>query len=315
MSIDTREIRVETSTVCNYRCVMCPRESLSRPQRIMSNALFARIVASARSEFPQLEMCTVSGFGELAADPDWVWKLSLARDLFEQVHVVTNLSLVEPELLEALARNTTEIRVSLYAADDADFRRVHRAPARVSRQSIESKIRRLVELGACVQLTCCELDENRASVRSFVEKWQGLVDRVEVWRPHNWVDGRCYRPQAEDRVGSCGRPLSGPIQVQVDGTVNVCCFDYDGAMVVGDLTRQSFAEIFSGAELSRIRELHAAGRADELPLCRVCDQRDPPERKAAYLVHCPDEATERVSRTSSKRELLRVVQESGAERR
>jgi hypothetical protein len=103
--------------------------------------------------------------------------------------------------------------------------------------------------------------------------------------------------------------------VQVDGTVNVCCFDYDGAMVVGDLTRQTFSEIYSGAELARIRELHASGQADQLPLCRVCDQRDPPERKASYLVVSPDDATERVRRTSSKRELLRVMQESGAERR
>jgi hypothetical protein len=309
VQLETSEIRVETSTLCNYRCVMCPRERLTRRQQTMPNDLFERILRSAKATFPELQMCTVSGFGELAADSEWRTKLRLACQLFDEVHVVTNLSLVKESELSELAEHTTEVRVSLYASDEAAYRSVHRPPQRVAFADQEAKVRRLVELGAKVQLTCCELDENRESVRAFIDRWQDVVDSVEVWRPHNWVNGREYRALAEDRLPSCGRPATGPIQVQVDGTVNVCCFDFDGAMLIGDLKQQSFSEIFEGAELARIRRLHATGRADELPLCKGCDQRDPPSRKASYLVHSRQSPEQRVCRTSSKRELLPVVQD------
>jgi hypothetical protein len=151
-----------------------------------------------------------------------------------------------------------------------------------------------------VRLSFSVLDENIDQVPAWIEHWDGIVDGIEVWKPHNWVDGKQYRTISNDRLSTCERPARGPLQVQVDGTMNVCCFDYDGAMLIGDLEKQSFTEILTGPELERIRELHATGRADELPLCAVCDQRDPPEEKEKYMVHCSfDDKSERVRRTSS----------------
>jgi hypothetical protein len=309
MAVTTRELRVETSTVCNYRCVMCAHATLARRREVMPDALFARIIEMAGAELPQLELCTVSGFGEFAADPRWQHKLELARARFPRVHVVTNLSLVRDDALEALASLATEVRVSVYAVDGETYRRVHRPPESVSYRIIEARIVRLAELrrrtGLTLGLTCCELDENRAQVPRWIERWEGVADHLEVWRPHNWVDGRRYRSIAGERIASCGRPASGPLQVQVDGTMNVCCFDFDGKMVIGDLGRQTFTEILEGPELRRVRGLHAAGRADELALCAVCDQREPPSRKQAHLLHCSrSPAPDRILRTSSGMERL-----------
>ncbi|MCA9664115.1 MAG: radical SAM protein, partial [Myxococcales bacterium] len=306
---NTREIRVETSTACNYRCSMCPRESLTRPQQIMSDALFERVVRAARAEMPSLSMCTVSGFGDFCADPGWRNKLALARELFDEVHVVTNLARVDDDDIATLASLATEVRVSLYATTEETFRQVHKPPRGVRLCDIERRARALAARGgATLKMTCCELDANRDEIPTWITRWRHVAAHVEVWRPHNWVDGRAYREiaPAEQRLASCGRPAAGPIQVQVDGTINVCCFDYDGKMVVGDLSRQSLAEIFGGDALQRIRALHADGRADELDLCAVCDQRDPQQRRAEQLVYCSSaDAAERVLRTSSGGETLR----------
>jgi hypothetical protein len=312
----TREVRVETSTCCNYRCVMCARDALTRAQTTMPNALFERIVQRVRAEQPQVELCTVSGFGELATDGEWRDKLRLARASFPAVHVVTNLSLIEGADLELLATLATEVRVSLYADDEESFQRIHRPRGHVTQAEIAARIEALSawrSRGLVLSVTCCALDENAASIERWIERWEGRVDHLEVWRPHNWIHARRYREVAAPRLPSCGRPASGPIQVQVDGTLNVCCFDFDGEMVIGDLGRQSLAEIYDGAPLRRIRELHAEGRADELPLCAICDQRDPPEVRQGYLLHCSgSEPEERILRTSSGREVL-PVRRSGAD--
>lgn len=312
MTVATHEIRIETSTICNYDCVMCARDTFQRRRALMSNAFFEEVVARAARELPQLRVCTVSGFGELALDPGWRHKLAVAARAFETVHVVTNLSRIAGDDLDHLAATASEIRVSVYGLDDATYRAVHRPPRRVSPARIFERIEYLAGLPdrpqrprPRVSVSCCALEANEHQIEEWIARWTGVVDDVEVWRPHNWVNGHTFRSLAEGRAATCGRPASGPIQVQVDGTVNVCCFDYNGELLVGDLRTQSFAEIFAGPRMTAIREQHASGRADELALCRRCDQRAPAAAKAAALIYSSRApAAARVRLTSSGMEEL-----------
>ncbi len=317
MLTPTKEIRIETSTVCNFHCRMCPRSTLARPREVMSNKFFERIAVAAKEALPHLEMCTVSGFGEFAADPDWPTKLQIADRLYPKVHVVTNLSLIEDDQIPQLAALATEVRVSINALGNERFRVVHRPPPEVSFSMIERRIRMLSGLRGPdlrLRLSLSVVDENVDQIPAWLDHWEGVVDGVEVWTPHNWVDGKAFRKHSGARLSTCDRPASGPLQVQADGTMNVCCFDYNGQMLIGDLKEQTFAEILEGAELRRIRDLHASGRADELPLCAVCDQRDPPEIKEKYMVHCSfEQKSERVVRTSSGYERL-ATGDGGEER-
>ena len=306
----SKEIRIEPSTICNFNCQMCARESFARHQEIMPDDLFEMIVDRARSELPELEICTLSGFGEFAADPGWPHKLTLARRNYRRVHIVTNLSLVPDEALPLLAEQATEVRVSISAADSDTYDRIHHPPAGITFELIAAKIRRLAALrgrGLELKLTCSELEENRERIGQWVEYWQGTADHLEVWRPHNWITAKEYRGNHGLRLASCGRPASGPLQVQVDGTMNVCCFDYNGRLEIGDLKTQSFSEILAGPELLRIRDLHRRGKADRLKPCAVCDQREDPESKKRYLRHCSwADREERIMKTSSGLERVPV---------
>jgi len=303
MLTPTREIRIEPSTVCNYRCLMCARDKLTRKKEIMPTSFFEQIATAAKETLPHLEMCTVSGFGEFAMDPDWPAKLEIARRLYDAVHVVTNLSVVKDDQLSQLADLATEVRVSVNALGDERYQAVHRCGPQVSFPQVEDRIRRLSERRGPdfkLRLSLAVVKENEDQVEDWTAHFEGLVDGLEVWRPHNWVTGQRFRQLAAKRLTTCDRPATGPLQVQVDGTMNVCCFDFNGEMLIGDLRTQSLTEILTGPALARIRALHSSGRADELPLCAVCDQRDPPEHKEQYMVHCSfARKSERVVRTSS----------------
>lgn len=307
--IPSSEIRIEPSTVCNYSCLMCPRSALTRKREIMPDDLFERIARQARREIPHLEMCTVSGYGEFSMDPNWRNKLAVAAELFPRIHVVTNLSrLRTKDDLATLATLATEARVSINALGDTRYRDIHRPPADIEYETIEARVVQLAELrGPTFRLclTFSALRENLDQIVPWIERWKPVVDTLEVWRPHNWIDGRQYRSISGQRMPTCGRPQRGPIQVQVDGTVNVCCFDYNGKLIVGDLTSQTFKEIFGGEEMTRIRRLHATGLADTLPPCAVCDQRSRLEERQQHLIYCSHGSTkERVTRTSSGKETL-----------
>ena len=66
--------------------------------------------------------------------------------------------------------------------------------------------------------------------------------------------GRDYRTIKKEQLKTCGRPFNGPLQVQVDGTVNMCCFDYNGKLLLEDLNAQSLAEIFNSVAYKKIRD-------------------------------------------------------------
>jgi len=107
-------------------------------------------------------------------------------------------------------------------------------------------------------------------IRSY---WEHIVDELEIWRPHNWVDGRSYRGiPIMRRKSTCGRPFRGPVQIQADGKMIVCCFDFDGKMVIGDTYRDSIKDILqTSKELKKIRQSHETENYHGW-LCGNCDQ-------------------------------------------
>ena len=108
------------------------------------------------------------------------------------------------------------------------------------------------------------------SVDEIRDFWESKVDYLEIWRPHNWTDGKSYRPIARKKK-TCGRPFRGPVQINADGKVMVCCFDYDAKMTVGDTHKNTIEEILKGDRFNEIREAHTTGKLDGL-ICQTCDQ-------------------------------------------
>lgn len=77
------------------------------------------------------------------------------------------------------------------------------------------------------------VENNKNGINELINKYKDEVDLVEVWYPHNWINWKEYR-FGEKVKKTCNRPFNGPIQIQVDGTINMCCFDFNGELLLGD---------------------------------------------------------------------------------
>jgi len=125
------------------------------------------------------------------------------------------------------------------------------------------------------------LKENRHEMREFLDQFENIADAVSVWKPHNWADARNYRPVFKKKV-SCGRPFSGPLQIQWNGLLVPCCFDYDSKIVLGDLTKEVLADVLKGKCYAELREAHKKGGFHQFPLCDGCDQLNKREDVLVY---------------------------------
>ena len=274
----------------------------------MSNELFDTIIKKTTDELPRIEHLTISGFGEFSTDKAWKYKIEKGASCFKKLHIITNLSLFNLPDLEFLLTYVTDIRISLYGLNEEVYRKIHHPPKNIHYQDIKEKIIFLnnkKKSNQRILLNYIDIPENREQTGDWIDFWKDKVDLIEVWRPHNWIDGRGYRKSCSHRVSTCGRPFKGPIQVQADGTVNVCCFDYNGELLIGDLKVQSLRDIFYSDEMKQIQEYHGTGQADKLDQCRICDQRNCPDCKSKQMLYNSKFSIhERINLTSTEYEDL-----------
>jgi len=246
----------------------------------MGFTLFRELLEKAISEtagFRRWTTLTFSGMGEPLVDPTLDSKITLARARGLSVLVLTNGILLSVERFKALENlGVGSVRVSLHAHSADAYARLHGTSGSEFAHLRES----LTEVCAVKRDSSVIMTYdivpgvNERDVQPWIDYWKGKADLLEVWTPHNWASAMRYRAIAGERLPSCGRPWYTPIQIQVDGTVNLCCFDYDGALTLGDLKTQSLTQIFNSEPYLSLERRHRAGDFTNSDLiCRDCDQR------------------------------------------
>ena len=275
----SNEIRFETTTRCNYNCIICPRDKLTRKIETMSLKKFKNLFDKVIASTSQYDTVTFSGFGEPLLDPTLDEKIGHVRSQGFDVLILSNASRLTVERFKALEElGVKSIRISFYGMSPEVCSAIHGVPnlklfARVKENLVEiARTRRTTE----ILLTYNVVEGiNSSETDSWIEFWKDRGDLVEVWRPHNWVDGRDYRVVQREKLNTCGRPWTTPLQIQVDGTVNMCCFDFNGKLLLGDLNTQTLEEIFSSDSFNKILRCHEMGDyAGSKLICESCDQRN-----------------------------------------
>lgn len=278
---ENNDMRFEITTKCNYNCIICPRDKLTRKIETMSFELFKKLFDKIIKETDQYDTLTFPGMGEPLLDKTLNKKIEHAKNKLNdlKILILTNGSLLNLEIFKELEDlGVSSVRVSLYGNDAESYAKVHG----IKNKEMFKKVKdTLLEISRHKKSTKLLLTlnvvngSNDGFVKDWVDFWNNKSDLIEVWYPHNWVDGRTYRKVQRDKLKTCGRPLKGPLQVQVDGTVNMCCFDFDGKLTVGDLKTQSLEEIFSSPMYRKIVKCHALGDfAASGLICENCDQRN-----------------------------------------
>jgi sulfatase maturation enzyme AslB (radical SAM superfamily) len=271
MQLTNKEVRIENSSICNAACTICPREKMTRKKCTMPNGHFDYLVDQAK----ELGADTISifGYGEPLLDQGVVNKVAYCNRKGLKTFITTNGSLLNTNMATwLLEAGLDKIRLSVHGMFD-DYERVHIGlkfyPVMRNIQNFIAKNN--TRFGHQCTTALSVIPMGGESVEYIREVWEDAFDELEIWKPHNWTDGRHYRYATKERKKTCGRPSKGPIQINADGKMMVCCFDYDAKMTVGDTYKNSIEEIVKGHDFWRIRKYHEYGLLSKLP-CSTCDQ-------------------------------------------
>jgi len=279
------------------------KNSLNRPRAIMGYSFFKYLLDKVLSESNQYKNISFAGVGEPTINAKLPSMIRYSSDKGLKPLLVTNGSLLDIDrFMELQDAGAYSIRISFHGVTPKGYSAMHGVPEKafyVVKENLD-RIFNHKNRTTKILLTCVLAKGiNDESYQLWIDMWKGKADLMEIWKPHNWVDGLSTREVQKNKIKTCGRVFNGPLQIQVDGTVNACCFDYDGKLLFGDLTKQRLTEIFSSLAYDKIAFCHKTGDfKDSGLICENCDQRNK-DKSEALIYSSKYNKSERVKMTST----------------
>ncbi len=276
-------LSVELTDACNLQCDYCVNPTFAYPRTYMTDEVFDAICADlARFRVDRLRVCggeptLHSSFARFAEG-------FAARTRF--LSVVTNAQWRKPETADTLLRWFDLIEVSVDAGGQEVYER-SRAGASFDtlRRNLELLRRRRDEIGSPATINIRLMVRPSTAAAEELERrhWSELADSVMVQyvidqRTDGTSDDVFVPVQLQQRsIPRCTMPFKD-LAVRSDGTVPVCHvngshLDPEERIVLGRVTTDSLAEMWSCGTMNHVRRAHRQRDESQLEFCRGCSGR------------------------------------------
>ncbi|HEY2881357.1 MAG TPA: radical SAM/SPASM domain-containing protein [Pirellulales bacterium] len=263
-------VRVETTNHCQADCTFCPRESIGRGKLFMKQEIFESVVKQCAAG--GCKIMHLHGFGEPLLDKQLPERIRLCKQSgIGRVKIFTNGGLLRDDMAHRLLDSgVDEIKISIDGADAKEFNQL-RIGLDYDKVMENVKTFRALRDGkgmakpTLVAATC--QTSNREQTEAMLKN---VVDRIDFTHIHNW-GGALGMFSGQRLRKPCDR-LWRTFTVLANGDVALCCLDYSGKEILGNVERETIATIWNNQRYRELRRLHRDSRQDEISLCKNCSK-------------------------------------------
>lgn len=274
---------------CPLMCTFCPQPGLKRRyetgndprekhSKYMSFENFSRIL----SKTPKHVRIDFSGMAEPWANPDCTEMLRIALESGYKVAMFSTLygmSELDADIVVELLRNHSKqiIAVCLHLPDASS----NMPGWKYSKnwENVFIKFKELMEENIISSFNIMTMD---GSGSAHEDLWH-LGLKILPWHGHtragsldesNVAQQNIYTrtPYNITPVSCADTPFYDHNVVLPNGDVLLCCMDYNLKHVIGNLLQQDYYDIFTGAELNRLRQINMTPGFSNCSLCKSCDR-------------------------------------------
>jgi len=270
-------LNIEPTNDCNLSCMVCPRKKSKRIVGYMDFGLFKKVI----DDIKKIGSVVILNFhkdGESLLHPQIIDMIRYAKHsgVAEIIHMNTNALLLDLDMSKRLLDSgIDDITFSIDANTRETFRRLKGKDMLLQ---VENNIKSFVDLRRSLGLDkpfvrskIMEFELNREEVGSFMEKWKTIVDEVQITEVHDWSE-------AIRNVVTVKNPLDRfpciflrySLAINWDGSVSLCCVDWDCETFAGNVKDSSLKEIWLGNIMKGYRRTHIEGNFEKIPLCDKC---------------------------------------------
>jgi len=270
---------IETTSICNLRCVMCPNKDLRKEEKgFMDPALFRKIIDEARGFVFDANLIH-RGEGLLHPDFSSLAEYAHAAGIRTKFH--TNATLLDDNMSRRLiAAGLDQITFSFDGYDkktyesirvNADFDKTLRNIVRFLEIKKEMRSRKPYAVFELINFPDLAKDEGGRRRKEFLKNFRGLpLDRLEAKEMHNWA-GELGQAQPKKKYVPCTF-LWQALVIFWDGAVLPCTQDFHGYYSLGNIQKETLARIWNNEKMVRLREKVLRRDIADLETCSQCDR-------------------------------------------
>lgn len=220
-------VTIDVHDYCDASCAYCPYTRLAadpdRKQGVMELGLFTRLLDECADNRKHLQAIRFGNLAEsLVLDVAWLaMEEAIKRDL--PLYIDSNMTHMDEAALDKL---------------DA--------------MGWTGKLFGHVQPDMGVDFDDAAINYNRAALR-----WGERVSHVEILNPRKWAGDPTISYRRAVRCGA--NRLNESMIIGWDGTVQQCCVDADRLSVVGNVSANTMAEVWTGPTFRAVREALALG--------------------------------------------------------
>lgn len=280
-------IDVELTSACNFRCKMCPTGNLSlkRPAGFMAYATWQSIVWQCWEHGAAIRMI---GWGEPALHPDIYCMVSAASAKGLLTHINTNGSKLDEKLAgDLINAGLRSLKFSFQGVDresyaemrGTDFFDELLAKARMVKELRGTRPYPYLHISTSITYESPELvaafRERAAQCADLVTvgntTWDYFDSKAARLRPHELERLEQLKALSTDKKqhpSPCPEVFD-KLSIHHDGSVRVCCNDFDGITNLGNVNDTPLAEIWRHPQMEEYRRRLSANEYGG-PLCSSC---------------------------------------------
>lgn len=252
-------IRIETVNYCNYSCIFCAKQKMTREKKIMSLELFEKIILDYL-EMGGGHISLTPQIGEIFLDPLLIARMKIIDKYYKKIslsittNAVNSLKYSESDLIEILKR-LKRVHISLYGLDDKehqsivgvdDYKEVIHSVNRIislAPKKVAIGFRLLKEQSITTLENWININFNSLIPFGFTTEYctmGGILDD-SIALPY---DAR-WKSKV-DKSDVCISPIFG-LRIFSDGSVSFCCAgdpDNSDIFKIGDVNSQKLGDIY-----------------------------------------------------------------------
>ena len=256
-------LRLESTNHCNMACTFCPHPIMTRSKGFMDEKTVFKMLDEAGSM--GFKMLDLRNFGEPLLDKRLPIFAKYARGVgINKIYIHTNGYPLKAKRLDEWGEaGITEVNLSL--SPKVEFAKTRPG---IDVEKFYNNIEKLIN-DRPKYLDILSIDYIKTGFCTNKEEKEflnwldkiGIPKRIDI-ELHNWAVG------TDTSHYQCHR-LWSSVTILWNGQVALCCLDYEGDYILGDVNEMSLKELINSNLYVEIRKKHAKGKF--LAKCASCD--------------------------------------------
>lgn len=281
-------IAIDPSNLCNFHCEFCPTGdkllTKLRPNGIMPLELFKKIIDDVSDMGVKLKALKLWKDGEPFVNKDIIKFIEYAqkKGVAEQIRITSNGALLDRFAQPLVDVGLDWLMISFLSLNEEIYLR-HSGRGKM-REIIFNNVRILRELRdkrksqkPYIAIKMCKFPYvTQQEIASFKDQFELFVDEIVLHEePMDWDSSH-----HKDLTLGAGVQRLRPkkvcpfawyqVNINFNGEVSICPVDWSFKTIIGDVSKEHFADIWRGKKMQDFRAMWAKQELFKNPVCEKC---------------------------------------------